>query len=1058
MVKYICLVCCLFPAFGVLGGDFSIADYGAKPDDSKSTAAFVRAIDACVAAGGGRVVVPAGRWFTGAIRLKSEVELHLAEGAEVLFSQDPQDYLPAVPTSWEGMECVNYCPLVYAYGCTNVAITGTGTLRAFEGPWEETAWYPWVPQDNGIRAARRQLYDWGATDFPVEKREIWKMPNAHTRPHFVHFNRCRNVRWENFKVRNSPFWTLHLYLCEDAEVRGLDVCAHGNNNDGVDIEMSRNVLIENCRFDQGDDGVVIKSGRNRDAWRIGMPTENVLVRNCHFVDAHTVFGIGSEISGGVRNVRMKNCTADIVYRVFYLKTNHRRGGALENISCENVTCREARVSAFEIATDILYEWKSFPDYEMRRTRIAGIRATNISVGKTKNLVRLVGDPALPPLDVRVTNVRADVVTGERRHVENVRGYVEDGLPNLSLARVRDAMVVFSTAVYDEAFNRVVRADRACDAKWAALKTPDEVTAYQREVREKAVAALGGFPERTPLNARVTGTVEKKGYRVEKVLFESRPDFYVTAHLFVPTDPKFARPYPGIVIPCGHSRAGKLGLLYSGGGRLAALNGLAALVYDPIEQGERHQKRDADTAWSTTGEHNNLGVRAFLLGESAAQVRIWDGLRAIDYLASRTDLVDPNRLGVAGISGGGTLSSYLNAFDPRVRCAAPCCFLSTLRDVYDNCGPQDAEQVIFGQLGFGLNHLGIVSLRAPSPVLVSTAHADFFPFIGSFDLIDNARKVFAAAGKPDAVDLIGVSGEHLWYPSHQHAMAGWMRRWLDGDAAAYDPDHRAVRRRDIGHEYDGETAGLAYDADSVKRVTADGSVLTLPGARSIYDIYREKLSAARASRCAVTPETVRTLTGIRPFRELAAASVPVEAGVVLSRDDDMTPIPVVFAKPATPSSKPPVLVVSDVTNRIELAGVLRRFLDEGRSVAVADVRGFGETSASRHSFYGSKDGDEEIAMCLMTLGDSLVARRAEDVMMAADCVASALGAKPVLHAEGRAVIPAVHAKYLEPGLFAGLEIERTPPSWSSLIADESIVFPFSGAVRGALTSYDWTELE
>ena len=386
--------------------DFSITDFGAKPGGSKCTEAFAATFAAAEKAGGGRVVVPRGRWFTGAVRFRSNCELHLTDGAEVVFSQDPADYLPAVHTSWEGLECWNYCPLIYAYCCTNVAISGTGTLCGYEGEWKDAFWYPWVPQENGVKAARLQLYTWGAMDFPVEKRQIWKMKNANTRPHLVQFNRCKNVRWSDFKVRNSPFWTLHLYLCRDASVRGLDVRAHGNNNDGIDVEMSRDVLIEKCRFDQGDDGVVIKSGRNRDAWRLNTPTENVLVRDCEVVNGHTVFGIGSEISGGVRNVMMKDCTADSVCRVFYLKTNRRRGGFLEDVVCENVRVREAKESVFEIGTDVLYEWADFPDYENRPTKICNITARNLFCADAGRRVKIVGDPASPVEGVNIDNVTA----------------------------------------------------------------------------------------------------------------------------------------------------------------------------------------------------------------------------------------------------------------------------------------------------------------------------------------------------------------------------------------------------------------------------------------------------------------------------------------------------------------------------------------------------------------------------------------------------------------------------------------------------------------------------
>ena len=418
-----CSILCLLLAASAGARDFDVRDFGAREDGSKCTEAFAAAMTVCAKTGGGRVVVPRGRWFSGAIRLRSNCKLHLEDGAVVVFSQVAKDYLPAVHTSWEGMECWNYCPLVYAYCCTNVAITGTGTLRAYEGEWKDTAWYPWVWQENGVRDARRQLYDWGATDYPVEKRQIWKMKDAHTRPHFVQFNRCKNVRWENFKVRNSPFWTLHLYMCDGVTVRGLDVYAHGNNNDGIDIEMSRNVLVENCIFDQGDDGVVIKSGRNRDAWRLHTPTENVLVRNCRIVNAHTIFGIGSEISGGVRNVRMENCTGDVVTRAVYIKTNHRRGGFVENVSVANVACKEAKVSVFGIGTDVLYEWAEFPEYETAITEISNISVSNIICGKAAFDIRICGDKRRPVKGVRVSDLKVGEITGCGRRLENVDDFV-----------------------------------------------------------------------------------------------------------------------------------------------------------------------------------------------------------------------------------------------------------------------------------------------------------------------------------------------------------------------------------------------------------------------------------------------------------------------------------------------------------------------------------------------------------------------------------------------------------------------------------------------------------
>ena len=403
--------------------EFPITAFGARDDGSVCTEAFAKAFAAAEAAGGGRVVVPPGRWTSGAIRFRSRCELHLAEGSEILFTQNPQDYLPAVRTSWEGTECWNYCPLVYAYGCTNVAITGSGTLRAYEGDWKQTVWYGWV-FGKGIAVAREQLCRWGATDFPVDERQLWDLPESHARPHFVHFNRCQGVRWEGFKVRNSPFWTLHLYMCRDAAVRGLDVSAHGNNNDGIDIEMSKNVLIERCRFDQGDDGIVIKAGRNRDGWRLATPTENVLVRDCEVTNGHSLLAVGSEVSGGIRNVRLLDCTGGDISRVVFVKTNPQRGGFVEGVHVDGVAVATARTALISISADTYYENPAGPCSERYDTRISDISVKNVKCAEALRRLDIIGSKDLPAEKIWVANVACGYAK-ELDRIENIKEYREE---------------------------------------------------------------------------------------------------------------------------------------------------------------------------------------------------------------------------------------------------------------------------------------------------------------------------------------------------------------------------------------------------------------------------------------------------------------------------------------------------------------------------------------------------------------------------------------------------------------------------------------------------------
>ena len=371
-------------------------------------------IDAVAARGGGRVVVSEGEHFSdGPIRLRSNVELHLEDGAKLVFSDDPAKYLPAVPTSWEGVECLNYSPLVYAYGCTNVAITGKGTIAP-----KMKFWRKWFGREAGHRAATRKLYDWCSFLTPVDERDLTKLPESNVRPHLIQFNRCKDVRLEGFRIRESPFWTIHLYLCDGVVARGLDVYAHGHNNDGIDIEMTKNVLVENCRFDQGDDAIVIKAGRNQDAWRLATPSENIEVRNCTVVNGHVLLGIGSEMSGGVRNVYLHDCILESeVFRLFYVKTNERRGGFVENIRMENVTAKKVRFGVMDVETDVLYQWRNFPTHEVRVTPVRNLSMKNVTVEEADRLVHILGDKRLPVDGVSLENVRV-AKTAKPDRVEN----------------------------------------------------------------------------------------------------------------------------------------------------------------------------------------------------------------------------------------------------------------------------------------------------------------------------------------------------------------------------------------------------------------------------------------------------------------------------------------------------------------------------------------------------------------------------------------------------------------------------------------------------------------
>lgn len=403
--------------------EFNIKKFGAKKDNVKATTtAISKAMAACNKAGGGRVVIPEGDWLCGPVHFRSNCLLYLDEGARLIFEDDPQLYLPAVHTSWEGTECMNYSPLIYAYECENVGIAGPGTVAP-----KMDFWRTWFARPEEHIQATRQLYAMCSTGIPVEHRRM-EEGKANMRPHLIQFNRCTNVRLQGFKIRESPFWTIHLYLCRDAWVEGLDVYAHGHNNDGIDIEMSSHVLVENCRFDQGDDAVVLKAGRNQDAWRLASPTQDIVIRNCDVVQGHCLLGIGSEMSGGIRRVYMTDChSSDAVFRLFYIKTNHRRGGFIEDITVENVSATEMQ-RVFEIDTDVLYQWREIvPTFETAITDIRNITLRGAECVKADAIYEIRGDSRKPVSSIHLEDIHVGTVTRFLNSAEYVRDLTTENI-------------------------------------------------------------------------------------------------------------------------------------------------------------------------------------------------------------------------------------------------------------------------------------------------------------------------------------------------------------------------------------------------------------------------------------------------------------------------------------------------------------------------------------------------------------------------------------------------------------------------------------------------------
>jgi polygalacturonase len=394
---------------------FDITKYGAMAGAEKdSSDAIAKAIDACAKAAGGRVVVPRGEFLTGPIRLKSNVNLHLDDGSVLKFSRDMKQYLPPVLTRFEGTECMNYSPFIYAYEQNNIGVTGTGTL---DGQADNEHWWQ-------LRAKAKDdadaLVAMGDKDVPVSQRVFGDGHNL--RPNFVQPHRCNNVLIEGISIRNSPMWELNPVLCRNVTVRNVKIATFGPNNDGCDPESSTDVLIEGCTFETGDDCIAIKSGRNRDGRRIGVACENLIIRNCTMKDGHGGVSLGSEGSGGIHNVFVDNCRMDSPHlqRALRLKTNSFRGGSYENVYFTNITVGQVAEAVIEV--DFFY-----PEYANREGRggpfqplVKNVVVEHVTSQTSKRAVYLRGYENAPVSGVRIAHCSFNNVTQDDV-IENVKG-------------------------------------------------------------------------------------------------------------------------------------------------------------------------------------------------------------------------------------------------------------------------------------------------------------------------------------------------------------------------------------------------------------------------------------------------------------------------------------------------------------------------------------------------------------------------------------------------------------------------------------------------------------
>ncbi len=390
---------------------FDVREFHAAGDGrTKDTAAITSAIAAAAKAGGGMVHFPPGKYLTGAIHFKSRVALDLDAGATILFSTDPADY-PLVRTRWESTDCYNFSPLIYGYGLEHIAITGQGTLDG-----QGKAWHGW--QGAHSEKTIERLREMGEQNTPLEQRKFGTVADG-LRPQMIQFFACRDVRIEGVTVTGAPFWTIHPAYCTNVVIRGVTIDTTGPNTDGIDPESSRDVLIENCKLSTGDDCIAIKSGRDADGRRVGIPCENITVQNCQMGHGHGGVAVGSEMSGGVRHVRVSHCTMNGTDNAIRIKTMRGRGGVVEDVVITDLKLTDIKKNAFEITMF----YKQTPDEPLseRTPALRDIHLSDVTCDGAGSAFTLRGLTERPVENVTVKNLKISATKGGVCHTaKNVR--------------------------------------------------------------------------------------------------------------------------------------------------------------------------------------------------------------------------------------------------------------------------------------------------------------------------------------------------------------------------------------------------------------------------------------------------------------------------------------------------------------------------------------------------------------------------------------------------------------------------------------------------------------
>lgn len=608
------------------------------------------------------------------------------------------------------------------------------------------------------------------------------------------------------------------------------------------------------------------------------------------------------------------------------------------------------------------------------------------------------------------------------------------------------------------------ASRRWIEEYEGVKTPADIAARQKRQRDYFLSALGSMWERTPLNAQITGRGEKEKFRYENILFESVPGFYVTGVLFLPKADRFPGPYPALLITEGHAEEGKEYDPYQGLGVLAAVNGLAAFVMDPIDQGERFQylnEKGKPTA-TTVAAHNLVQAGSILVGRNTATFEIWDGMRAIDYLESRDDIVG-TKIGVCGTSGGGTQSAYLLALDDRLAMGAPSCYIcGFFGNLTHELGVQDGEQNIWGQIQAGIDHADYLMMRAPTPALLCACSDDFFNSDDTWVSYRYALRLYSRMGAQNRLSIVESDSGHAYTEESRVATIRWALRWLAGrDVETLERDATRLTK------------------DEIRSLKDRSSVIYLPGAKTARELNVEladqQAEARRAKWTGIQASDAARLVservGIRSGEEAPRAvyyggrtqegeresAFETDRGIWLTTREN-------FDFKALTSSNAEfdslTLVVSDIGRKSPFVNELFSRSKDERIVAV-ELRGYGDTQNICAEYYRHEHfGPDGVDACYAyLLGKNYVGLRTDDLLAMIRYYRERFGVKTIrLVAEGYAGTVALVAAVAQPDAISSLKLVGELPTWRELLDREYGPIPLTNAIHGVLNDFDIDDLK